>query len=102
TRGFALRRRPVEGAARGALSAALAACGDKEFRPPAPARRGRRPRGAFGGPCCLRATLPRARVRRSMRRAFEHPLAPALGCAVLCVVYLFARPATADMAAHSY
>src|ERR1700754_5266132 len=37
-----------------------------------------------------------------MRRAFEHPLAPALGCALLCVVYLFARPATADMAAHSY
>ncbi|WP_037408827.1 hypothetical protein [Candidatus Solirubrobacter pratensis] len=37
-----------------------------------------------------------------MRRAFEHPLAPALGCAVLCVVYLIAHPATADMAAHSY
>jgi hypothetical protein len=37
-----------------------------------------------------------------MRRAFEHPLAPALGCALLCVVYLLASPATADMAAHSY
>ena len=37
-----------------------------------------------------------------MRRAFEHPLAPALGCAVLGAVYLIARPATADMAAHSY
>jgi hypothetical protein len=37
-----------------------------------------------------------------MRRAFEHPLAPALGCALLCVLYLLASPATADMAAHSY
>ncbi len=37
-----------------------------------------------------------------MRRAFEHPLAPALGCAVLGVVYLLAHPATADMAAHDY
>ena len=37
-----------------------------------------------------------------MRRAFEHPLAPALGCALVCVVYLLAQPATADMAAHSY
>jgi hypothetical protein len=37
-----------------------------------------------------------------MRRAFEHPLAPALGCALLGVVYLLAQPATADMAAHSY
>src|SRR5215207_3057781 len=37
-----------------------------------------------------------------MRRAFEHPLAPVLGCALVCVVYLLARPATADMAAHSY
>ena len=37
-----------------------------------------------------------------MRRAFEHPLAPALGCALACVVYLIAQPATADMAAHSY
>ena len=37
-----------------------------------------------------------------MRRAFEHPLAPALGCALLCVVYLLVAPATADMAAHSY
>jgi hypothetical protein len=37
-----------------------------------------------------------------MRRAFEHPLAPALGCAVFGLVYLLARPATADMAAHSY
>src|SRR3954469_16539921 len=37
-----------------------------------------------------------------MRRAFEHPLAPALGCAAVCAVYLLAQPATADMAAHSY
>src|ERR1700754_4495680 len=37
-----------------------------------------------------------------MRRAFEHPLAPALGCALVCVGYLLAQPATADMAAHSY
>jgi hypothetical protein len=37
-----------------------------------------------------------------MRRAFEHPLAPALGCALACAVYLLAQPATADMAAHSY
>src|ERR1700741_2746678 len=37
-----------------------------------------------------------------MRRAFEHPLAPALGCALFCVVYLFAQPAAGDMAAHSY
>jgi hypothetical protein len=37
-----------------------------------------------------------------MRRAFEHPLAPALGCALFCVVYLIAQPATADMAAHEY
>src|SRR3954468_18343673 len=37
-----------------------------------------------------------------MRRAFEHPLAPVLGCALVCVVYLLAQPATADMAAHSY
>jgi hypothetical protein len=37
-----------------------------------------------------------------MRRAFEHPLAPALGCALVCAVYLLAQPATADMAAHSY
>src|SRR6059058_6214195 len=37
-----------------------------------------------------------------MRRAFEHPLAPALSCAVLGGVYLLARPATADMAAHAY
>ena len=37
-----------------------------------------------------------------MRRAFEHPLAPALGCAMVCVVYLLAQPATADMAAHAY
>src|SRR6478735_8000526 len=37
-----------------------------------------------------------------MRRAFEHPLAPALGCAFVCAVYLLAQPATADMAAHSY
>src|SRR3954449_11536821 len=37
-----------------------------------------------------------------MRRAFEHPLAPALGCAIVCAVYLLAQPATADMAAHSY
>ena len=37
-----------------------------------------------------------------MRRALLHPLAPTLGCAVLCVAYLLASPATADMAAHSY
>ncbi len=37
-----------------------------------------------------------------MRRAYEHPLAPALGCALFCAVYLLAQPATADMAAHSY
>ena len=37
-----------------------------------------------------------------MRRAFEHPWAPALGCALLGVVYMLAQPATADMAAHSY
>jgi len=37
-----------------------------------------------------------------MRRAFEHPLAPALGCAILGAVYMLAQPATADMAAHSY
>jgi hypothetical protein len=37
-----------------------------------------------------------------MRRAFEHPLAPALGCALACLIYLIAQPATADMAAHSY
>src|SRR6185503_2985612 len=43
-----------------------------------------------------------ARVLRAMRRAFEHPLAPALGCAIVCAVYLLAQPATADMAAHSY
>src|SRR5687767_4413684 len=37
-----------------------------------------------------------------MRRAFEHPLAPALGCALVCLAYLLAQPATADMAAHAY
>jgi hypothetical protein len=37
-----------------------------------------------------------------MRRAFEHPLAPALGCALACLAYLIVQPATADMAAHSY
>src|SRR3954453_17339175 len=37
-----------------------------------------------------------------MRRAFEHPLAPALGCAIVGVVYMLAQPATADMAAHDY
>src|SRR3954452_6461604 len=37
-----------------------------------------------------------------MRRAFEHPLAPVLGCAAFCVAYLIAQPATADMAAHAY
>src|SRR5215218_1261425 len=35
-------------------------------------------------------------------RAVLHPLAPALGCAFVCAVYLLAEPATADMAAHSY
>jgi hypothetical protein len=38
----------------------------------------------------------------AVRRAFEHPLAPALGCAVFGVLYLIAHPATADMAAHDY
>jgi len=37
-----------------------------------------------------------------MRRAFVHPLAPALGCALVGLGYLLATPATADMAAHSY
>src|SRR4051794_16021963 len=37
-----------------------------------------------------------------MRRALEHPLSPALGCAAFCVAYLIAQPATADMAAHAY
>src|SRR3954451_22664701 len=37
-----------------------------------------------------------------MRRAFEHPFAPALGCVLGCVAYLILRPATADMAAHAY
>src|SRR6201989_1189229 len=37
-----------------------------------------------------------------MRRAFEHPWAPALGWGILGVVYMLAQPATADMAAHSY
>jgi hypothetical protein len=37
-----------------------------------------------------------------MRRALEHPLAPVLGCALGGVLYLLMRPATADMAAHSY
>src|ERR1700752_973852 len=37
-----------------------------------------------------------------MRRALEHPLAPALGCALVCLGYLIAQPATADMAAHAY
>src|SRR3954469_16090253 len=37
-----------------------------------------------------------------MRRALEHPLAPELGCALVCVGYLIASPATADMAAHTY
>ena len=37
-----------------------------------------------------------------MRRALQHPLAPAVGCALVCVGYLLLQPATADMAAHSY
>src|SRR4051812_50096022 len=37
-----------------------------------------------------------------MRRVYEHPAAPALGCLLVCVVYLVVRPATADMAAHAY
>jgi hypothetical protein len=37
-----------------------------------------------------------------MRRALSHPFAPALGCALGCVIYLIAHPPTADMAAHSY
>jgi hypothetical protein len=37
-----------------------------------------------------------------MRRALQHPLAPALGCLLAGGVYLAATPATADMAAHDY
>src|ERR1700754_4975710 len=37
-----------------------------------------------------------------MRRALEHPLAPPLASALFCIVYLIVRPATADMAAHTY
>jgi hypothetical protein len=37
-----------------------------------------------------------------VRRALQHPCAPALASAVFCVVYLIVRPATADMAAHEY
>src|SRR4051794_41662444 len=37
-----------------------------------------------------------------MRRAYEHPFAPVVGCALACLVYLVMRPATADMAAHAY
>jgi hypothetical protein len=37
-----------------------------------------------------------------MRRALEHPFAPALGVAVAGVAYLLIAPATADMAAHAY
>src|SRR4051812_45388858 len=37
-----------------------------------------------------------------MRRAFEHPPAPALVFALGCLAYLLASPATADMAGHSY
>jgi hypothetical protein len=37
-----------------------------------------------------------------MRRALQHPLAPALGCLLAGVLYLLAAPATADMAAHDY
>jgi hypothetical protein len=37
-----------------------------------------------------------------LRRALTHPAAPVLGCAVGCLIYLIAHPATADMAAHSY
>ena len=44
----------------------------------------------------------RASVKRAIRRAVLHPLAPTFGCAVLCVAYLLVAPATADMAAHSY
>jgi hypothetical protein len=37
-----------------------------------------------------------------MRRALQHPLAPALGCAAAGFIYLLMAPATADMAAHDY
>jgi hypothetical protein len=37
-----------------------------------------------------------------MRRALQHPLAPALGCSAAGIVYLLMAPATADMAAHDY
>src|SRR4051794_4084507 len=37
-----------------------------------------------------------------MRRVYEHPVAPALGCLLVCLAYLVLRPATADMAAHAY
>src|SRR3954453_20105548 len=37
-----------------------------------------------------------------MRRAYTHPVAPVLGCMAVCLGYLILRPATADMAAHTY
>src|SRR6478609_3654294 len=37
-----------------------------------------------------------------MRRALQHPFAPALGCLLAGAVYIMATPATADMAAHDY
>jgi hypothetical protein len=37
-----------------------------------------------------------------MRRVLEHPLAPAVGCALAGLAYLAAAPATADMAGHAY
>jgi hypothetical protein len=37
-----------------------------------------------------------------MRRALQHPLAPALGCSLAGLAYLIMAPATADMAAHDY
>src|SRR5215213_3346758 len=37
-----------------------------------------------------------------MRRVLGHPLAPVVGAALVGVVYLAVRPATADMAAHAF
>src|SRR6478609_6096335 len=37
-----------------------------------------------------------------MRRLSKHPFAPAVGCLAVCLGYLIMRPATADMAAHTY
>ena len=37
-----------------------------------------------------------------MRRVLVHPIAPLVGCALGCLAYVIAHPATADMAAHAY